>query len=69
VENSELISRRLLKEKVPHNVLNAKYHEREAEIVGAGWTKRLSDYRDQHGRSWYRHSARAAIPTSWRASF
>ncbi|HET9528439.1 MAG TPA: hypothetical protein VFO99_19845, partial [Pyrinomonadaceae bacterium] len=33
VENSELISRRLLKEKVPHNVLNAKYHEREAEIV------------------------------------
>jgi preprotein translocase subunit SecA len=33
VENSELISRRLMKEKVPHNVLNAKYHEREAEIV------------------------------------
>src|SRR5438045_7634248 len=33
VENSELISRRLLKESVPHNVLNAKYHEREAEIV------------------------------------
>jgi preprotein translocase subunit SecA len=33
VENSELISRRLQREAVPHNVLNAKYHEREAEIV------------------------------------
>jgi preprotein translocase subunit SecA len=33
VENSELISRRLQRDAVPHNVLNAKYHEREAEIV------------------------------------
>jgi preprotein translocase subunit SecA len=33
VESSELISRRLDKVKIPHNVLNAKYHEREAEIV------------------------------------
>jgi preprotein translocase subunit SecA len=33
VENSELISRRLQKASIPHNVLNAKYHEREAEIV------------------------------------
>jgi preprotein translocase subunit SecA len=33
VENSELVSRRLEKEKIPHNVLNAKQHEREAEIV------------------------------------
>ena len=33
VENSELIARRLQREAVPHNVLNAKYHEREAEIV------------------------------------
>src|SRR4029453_13662568 len=39
VENSELIARRLLKEKVPHNVLNAKYHEREAEIVAQGGRK------------------------------
>ncbi len=39
VENSELISRRLLKEKVPHNVLNAKYHEREAEIVAQAGRK------------------------------
>jgi preprotein translocase subunit SecA len=39
VENSELISRRLVKEKVPHNVLNAKYHEREAEIVAQAGRK------------------------------
>ena len=39
VENSELISRRLVKEKVEHNVLNAKYHEREAEIVAQAGRK------------------------------
>ena len=39
VENSELISRRLLKEAVPHNVLNAKYHEREAEIIAQAGRK------------------------------
>ncbi len=39
VENSELISRRLNKEKVEHNVLNAKYHEREAEIVAQAGRK------------------------------
>ena len=39
VENSELISRRLTKEQVPHNVLNAKYHEREAEIVAQAGRK------------------------------
>ncbi|MEA2174139.1 MAG: preprotein translocase subunit SecA [Blastocatellia bacterium] len=39
VENSELISRRLQKESIPHNVLNAKYHEREAEIVAQAGRK------------------------------
>jgi len=33
VEASELVSRMLKREKVPHNVLNAKYHMQEAEIV------------------------------------
>ena len=33
VEASELLSRMLKREKVPHNVLNAKYHRQEAEIV------------------------------------
>jgi preprotein translocase subunit SecA len=39
VENSELISRKLTKEGVPHNVLNAKYHDREAEIVAQAGRK------------------------------
>src|SRR5437762_412321 len=39
VENSELIARRLVKVGVPHNVLNAKYHEREAEIVAQAGRK------------------------------
>ncbi len=33
VEVSETISRMLKREGIPHNVLNAKYHQREAEIV------------------------------------
>ncbi len=33
IEKSELLSRLLKKHKVPHNVLNAKQHEKEAEIV------------------------------------
>lgn len=33
VETSELISRMLKRANIPHNVLNAKNHEREAEIV------------------------------------
>ncbi|HVO88454.1 MAG TPA: preprotein translocase subunit SecA [Casimicrobiaceae bacterium] len=33
IENSELLSGYLEKEKLPHQVLNAKQHEREAEIV------------------------------------
>ncbi|MGB9891302.1 preprotein translocase subunit SecA [Thermodesulfovibrio yellowstonii] len=34
IEKSELISKMLKKKGVPHNVLNAKYHDKEAEIVG-----------------------------------
>ncbi len=33
IENSELVSRLLEKEKLPHQVLNAKQHAREAEII------------------------------------
>ena len=33
IDVSELLSRMLKKEGIPHNVLNAKYHEQEAEIV------------------------------------
>ena len=33
IETSELLSEMLRKKGIPHNVLNAKYHEQEAEIV------------------------------------
>ncbi|MCS7172387.1 MAG: preprotein translocase subunit SecA [Armatimonadetes bacterium] len=33
IEKSEMLSRMLRQEGVPHQVLNAKYHEREAEII------------------------------------
>ncbi|MGB0920743.1 MAG: preprotein translocase subunit SecA [Alphaproteobacteria bacterium] len=33
IEKSELISRLLSEQKIEHNVLNARYHEQEAEIV------------------------------------
>ncbi|MEK9648264.1 MAG: preprotein translocase subunit SecA, partial [Gammaproteobacteria bacterium] len=33
IETSEILSKFLNKEKIKHNVLNAKYHEQEAEII------------------------------------
>jgi len=33
IETSELLSRELNKAKIPHEVLNAKHHEREAQII------------------------------------
>lgn len=33
IEKSEILSKLLKAEKLPHNVLNAKYHEQEAEII------------------------------------
>ena len=39
IETSELISQLLNKHKIPHNVLNAKNHEREAEIIAQAGQK------------------------------
>ena len=39
VESSELVSSKLKEMGIPHNVLNAKYHEREAEIVAQAGRK------------------------------
>lgn len=33
IEKSEMLSRALLKKNIPHEVLNAKYHEKEAAII------------------------------------
>ncbi len=39
IEKSELLSRRLKRMKVPHEVLNAKHHEREARIIAQAGRK------------------------------
>jgi preprotein translocase subunit SecA len=39
IENSELLSKRLKREKIPHVVLNAKYHDVEADIVASAGRK------------------------------
>ncbi|MCX7193400.1 MAG: preprotein translocase subunit SecA [Proteobacteria bacterium] len=51
IENSELLSDLLGKEKMPHQVLNAKQHEREAEIVAqAGQPKMVTIATNMAGR-------------------
>ena len=51
IENSELVSKMLDKEKLPHNVLNAKQHEREAEVVvQAGRPKTVTIATNMAGR-------------------
>src|SRR6185503_6370482 len=51
IENSELISGLLDREKLPHNVLNAKQHAREAEIVvQAGRPKQVTIATNMAGR-------------------
>ena len=51
IENSELLSKMLDKEKLPHNVLNAKQHAREAEIVvQAGRPKTITIATNMAGR-------------------
>ena len=51
IENSELLSTFLEKEKLPHEVLNAKQHAREAEIVAqAGRPKAITIATNMAGR-------------------
>jgi preprotein translocase subunit SecA len=51
IEKSELLSRMLKKAGVPHNVLNAKQHEREAEIIAeAGHKGRVTIATNMAGR-------------------
>ncbi|MGE5622695.1 MAG: preprotein translocase subunit SecA, partial [Bacillota bacterium] len=51
IENSELLSRILTKNNLPHNVLNAKQHAREAEIVAqAGRPKMITIATNMAGR-------------------
>jgi preprotein translocase subunit SecA len=50
IENSELLSHLLTQAGLPHQVLNAKQHEREAEIVAAGRPKRITIATNMAGR-------------------
>lgn len=51
IDKSEILSNLLKKEKIPHQVLNAKYHEKEAEIVAqAGRYKAITIATNMAGR-------------------
>ncbi|MFT3717051.1 MAG: preprotein translocase subunit SecA [Gordonia sp. (in: high G+C Gram-positive bacteria)] len=51
VERSEYLSRLLSERKIPHSVLNAKYHEQEAQIVAeAGRSKAVTVATNMAGR-------------------
>jgi len=55
IENSELLSGLLNKEKLAHQVLNAKQHAREAEIVAQAGRPGVSYHRHQYGRTRHRY--------------
>ena len=51
IEKSEELAHRLRKQKIPHTVLNAKYHEKEAEIIAqAGRKKSVTIATNMAGR-------------------
>ncbi len=51
IDKSEIISKLLNKEKIPHQVLNAKFHEKEAEIIAqAGKFKAVTIATNMAGR-------------------
>ncbi|WP_033138129.1 preprotein translocase subunit SecA [Aeromonas finlandensis] len=73
IENSELLSGILTKEKIPHKVLNAKFHAMEAEIVAqAGQTGAVTIATNMAGRgtdivlggNWQAEIAKLDNPTS-----
>ncbi|MFQ1653729.1 preprotein translocase subunit SecA [Aeromonas veronii] len=73
IENSELLSGILAKEKIPHKVLNAKFHAMEAEIVAqAGQTGAVTIATNMAGRgtdivlggNWQAEIAKLENPTS-----
>ncbi|QJC30771.1 preprotein translocase subunit SecA [Enterobacteriaceae endosymbiont of Macroplea appendiculata] len=51
IEKSEIISHKLKKNNIPHNILNAKYHAKEAEIIAqAGKIKSVTIATNMAGR-------------------
>ena len=67
VDVSETLSRQLKRRGLKHEVLNAKYHQREAEIVAEAGQKARDHDRDQHGRPRHRHqTGQGPRPRPWR---
>ena len=58
IEKSERLAMLLRRRGVECNVLNAKYHEQEAQIIKDAGVVGRRDDRDQHGRPRRRHQAR-----------
>ena len=58
VETSELLSELLKRQGIKHEVLNAKEHAREAEIIIDAGSEGRGHDRDQHGRPRRRHQDR-----------
>ena len=58
VEVSELLSRMLKLRKISHSVLNAKYHQQEAQIIASAGQKNAIVIATQYGRAWNRYSFR-----------
>jgi preprotein translocase subunit SecA len=61
VEISELLSRMLKLRGIKHNVLNAKMHQKEADIVAEAGQSRHRYHCYQHGRPWYGYKIRAGV--------
>lgn len=53
IERSELLSKMLKRRGIQHNVLNAIYHEKEAEIVAQAGQLGAVTIADQYGRPRY----------------
>ncbi len=58
IEASERLSFMMTQRGIPHDVLNAKQHEREAAIVARRRRSRDGHHRDEYGRPRHRHQAR-----------
>ena len=53
--SASMLSRMLKKEGIIHSVLNAKYHQQEAEIVARAGPARRGDHRHEHGGTRHGH--------------
>ena len=67
VETSEQVSRMLKKAGIIHSVLNAKFHQQEAEIVARAGQRGVGHHRHQHGRTRHGHQIGRRRRRRWAA--